>query len=176
MRYNKKQEEAINKLVIELFRSVGLYISNNRIFDQDTNLPWKFKNRYVKYGTLVVHHDEELFEPILCKPMIRDLFNIALAKNEEFNDMYIKSIYPIFDQKKKGLIINTDCESLHTHFYNLEVLIYYEACFILSNTLTEEIIDLLNYIDSFMIKIIPKSMKRKKAIFDGIYTKPTRNN
>lgn len=166
----KKQKEAIDKLVKELFMAVGLYISNNYIFDQDTNLPWKFKNKFMKYGTNIVHNNEELFDPLFIKPMVKDLFNIALAKNEEYSDIYIRSVCPIFSNQRKALIIYTDSGSLQTRFYEHEVLMYYEGCFILADTLNQDNIDLLSYIDSFMETIIPrKTTKRKKEIFDGIY-------
>lgn len=171
------QEEAINKLVKELFMAVGLYISNNYIFDQDTNLPWKFRNKNMKYGTMVIHNDDELFDPLLIKPMVKDLFNIALAKNEEYSDMYIRSVCPVFENQRKALIIFTDSGQLCTRFYKHEVLMYYEGCFLLADTLTQENIELLETIDSFMSDIIPKkSTRKRKEIFDGIYRATGKDN
>lgn len=166
----QKQQEAISKLVKELFMAVGLYMSNNYIFDQDTNLPWKFKNKYMKYDTMVIHNNEELFDPLLIKPMVKDLFNITLAKNAEYSDMYVRSVCPVFENQKKSLIIYTDTGRLCTRFYDHEILMYYEGCFILADTLSQENMELLDYIDSFMSDIIPKkTTRRKKEIFDGLY-------
>lgn len=164
------QQEAINNLVKQMFMAVGLYMSNNYIFDQDTSLPWKFKNKFMRYDTLVIHNNEELFDPLLNKPMVRDLFNITLAKNEEYREMYVRSVCPVFEKQKKALIIYTDGGVLRTRFYKHEVLMYYEGCFLLADMLTQDNLELLEQIDLFMSELIPKkSIRKRKEIFDGLY-------
>lgn len=158
------QQETIDMLVTELFRAVGLCMSNNYIFDQDMNLPWKFKNKFVKYKTTIVHNNEVLFDPILSKHMMRDIFNMAVAKAAQFDGLYIKSICPVFKPNGKSIQIFLADGIISSRSYSNEILAYYDICFELSCCNTPELIEALRYADTFIQDYYPKKSKGKKVI------------
>lgn len=170
----QRQQQMTTELVRKMMMAVGLYMSNNYIFDQDSNLPWLFKNKIVKYPQLCqnvsVHCNEVIFNPLLSKAMVKDLLDIGIAKAIRYDDLYVKAIAPEISDNGKKLVLYTDGTTINTNTYDHEIMIYYDMAFILSNMMTEENQSLLASIDNMLTDIIPKrKVNRKKVFFDDFY-------
>ncbi|MDD3122084.1 MAG: hypothetical protein PHC62_01050 [Candidatus Izemoplasmatales bacterium] len=173
----QRQQELVTRLVKEMFMAVGLYVSNNYVFDQDSNLPWKFKDRLVKYANpgllTTIHSNETLFDPLMSKAMVKDLLDIGIAKAIRYDDLYMKALAPEINHGSKTLVLLTDKDKIRTGTYFHEIVTYYDMAFILAEMKTEEMVQLLIEVDQLLSEVLPKKRTRgstrKKDFFNGIY-------
>lgn len=170
----QRQQMKIDELIKRSLMAVGLYMSNNYIFDQDTNLPWMFKNKIVKFPqtckNIPIHCNEVIFHPLFSKQMVKDLFDIGIAKAIQYDDLYVKAIAPEITDKGKNLVLYRDQDIIKTTTYEHEVMIYYEMMFLIADMLTEEVTLLLHEIDDMLNGMIPKKKSnRRKVLFNAVY-------
>ena len=172
----QRQRNLTNELLLKTLMAVGLYMSNNYIFDQDSGLPWMFKNKMVKYPynspNISLHCNEVIFNPLLSKAMVKDLSDIGIAKAIRFDDLYVKALAPeILENGNKKLVLYTNDDVITTNTYKHEIMIYYDMAFLLADMMTEENKNLLRDIDEMLVDIVSKRKinHRKKVFSDVIY-------
>ena len=93
----ERRQQLIDALVKNTLMAVGLEISNTFILDQDSGLPWKVNNKFVRYHpykVISIHKDQMLFDPLESKIQVKDLMNISIAKAARYDNLYVKSIFP----------------------------------------------------------------------------------
>ena len=161
------------RIILKIFQVVGLDMSNNfHVIDQDTSAYWTNRDKYVKvscFGFTPIHFEEIRFDPFENKNMVKDLFNIFIAKKSQYENFYIKMMFLDVDKKgKKQLIIMTDEEKIITEKYSHEILCYYDMIFRIGNRLSYDNIEDLMFIDNVYLDAF-RYPKKRKGIFDGIY-------
>jgi len=160
----ERRQQIIDIIVKNTLMAVGLEISNTFILDQDSGLPWKVNNKFVRYHSnkvISIHKDQILFEPLESKIQVRDLMNISIAKGARYDNLYVKSIFPEMTAESKRLVILTDKDRIKTEEYAHEILIYYDMMFRINEMLTPELLNILKEADT---SILPPNLNRRKRV------------
>ena len=175
----ERRQQLIDTLVKNTLMAVGLEISNTFILDQDSGLPWKVNNKFVRYHpykVISIHKDQMLFDPLESKIQVKDLMNISIAKAARYDNLYVKSIFPEMSSDSKQLVILTDQDRIKTEKYAHEILIYYDMMFRINELLTPELLNMLKEADMSILPPISNSKRRrittasstKKGLFSDV--------
>ena len=175
----ERRQQLIDTLVKNTLMAVGLEISNTFILDQDSGLPWKVNNKFVRYHpykVISIHKDQMLFDPLESKIQVKDLMNISIAKAARYDNLYVKSIFPEMTSDNKQLVILTAQYRIKTEKYTHEILIYYDMMFRINELLTPELLNMLKEADNSILPPISNSKRRrlstasstKKGLFSDV--------
>lgn len=175
----ERRQQLIDALVKNTLMAVGLEISNTFILDQDSGLPWKVNNKFVRYHpykVISIHKDQTLFDPLESKIQVKDLMNISIAKAARYDNLYVKSIFPEMSSDSKQLVILTDQDRIKTEKYTHEILIYYDMMFRINELLTPELLNMLKEADMSILPPISNNKRRristasstKKGLFSDV--------
>ena len=166
------------KIANNVLKYAGMTVSKDYyILDEDSYLPWKFKDKYVLYKPderlIAVHFDQIIFDP-LNKLMMKDLLDIAIAKFIQYEEIYVKMAYVEVDtrNKKKAHII-TENDRISSEYYDHEIIAFYDMIVRIGPDLKETkalFIDDLYKMDAILNDYLPKGKKiRKRGFFDDIH-------
>lgn len=95
-------KEEIKQLEIDinskLLNALGMDVSRGFVVDQDNFSRVRMGKKYIKYSPFaetLVHSGDLVFNPLNNNKMVVHLFNIFLQKEQEENDLYVSTYYPI---------------------------------------------------------------------------------
>ncbi len=137
----------LKEMYYNLFLEIGLSINSNQyIYDQDTDIVLKYKDKYMKMSfnsEVYAGRNDMVFDPVTNYNLIVTLFGyyieketangndigyIADFREEEFK----RAIIPKGERFRQRVIIKTKRGDLYTNYYYNLYLAYIEAIFILS--------------------------------------------